>query len=68
MLLFKTAIDKRDNPVYYKGMRQDRIEQIKRKYGANAFRVWGREGGNPLLLAQGQGAKITIHKRSRKKG
>jgi hypothetical protein len=45
----------------------ERVTRIKRKYGADAFRKWGREGGNPVLIAQGQGAKITIHKRRRSK-
>jgi hypothetical protein len=40
-------------------------EKIKRKYGADAFRRWGKLGGNELLIAQGQGAKITVHKRRR---
>jgi len=27
-----------------------RTRKIKRKYGANAFKKWGKLGGNPLLL------------------
>ncbi len=28
-----------------------RIVKIKRKYGVNAFRVWGKRGGSPILKA-----------------
>jgi hypothetical protein len=45
---------------------QKRVEKIKRKYGANAFKIWGEEGGNPVLIAQGRGDKISIHKKKSK--
>ena len=38
------------------------VEKIRQKFGKNAFREWGKEGGNELLIAQGRGAKITIHR------
>jgi hypothetical protein len=42
---------------------QQRINKIKKKYGANIFKTWGEEGGNPVLIAQGKGYKISIHKK-----
>lgn len=27
------------------------VAAIKKKYGANAFRTWGRKGGSPILLS-----------------
>ena len=27
-----------------------RTRRLKRKYGANIFRKWGKKGGNPVLL------------------
>ena len=45
-------------------MKADRVNKIKRKYGVNAFRKWGREGGNPVLIAQGKGEQIIIRKKS----
>ena len=27
-----------------------RTRRVKRKYGANAYRRWGKKGGNPALL------------------
>ncbi len=39
-----------------------RTRKIRQKYGVNAFRTWGKRGGNKLLIAQGKGYKITIHK------
>ena len=43
-------------------MRQkDRVSHIKQKFGKNAFRVWGRKGGSPVLLAYAKG-KIQIVK------
>lgn len=27
-----------------------RTKRVKRKYGANAYRKWGKLGGNPILL------------------
>jgi len=38
----------------------DRVEKIKKKYGKDVFRRWGKTGGNELLIAQGQGKKIII--------
>ena len=39
--------------------RKQRVNTIRNKYGADAFRKWGkgtpsRPGGNPVLLAQGR--------------
>ncbi len=39
---------------------KNRIEKIKRKYGSRCFKSWGASGGNPVLIAQGQGRKIII--------
>jgi hypothetical protein len=41
------------------------VQAIKRKYGANAFRTWGKRGGNPVLIAQGRGDKIIIRRRKK---
>lgn len=30
-------------------------QAIKRKFGANAFRKWGKSGGSPILKAWKQG-------------
>ena len=38
------------------------VEAIKRKYGKNAFKTWGKEGGNPLLKAWKEG-RVTIHRK-----
>jgi hypothetical protein len=27
-----------------------RTKRVKRKYGANAYKKWGKLGGNPILL------------------
>lgn len=27
-----------------------RTQKVKRKYGADAFKKWGKKGGNPILL------------------
>jgi hypothetical protein len=27
------------------------VEKIRKKYGSNAFRTWGKRGGSPILLA-----------------
>ncbi len=42
---------------------RDRVQKIKRKYGTTAFVRWGKKGGNPVLIAQGQGKKIIIRDR-----
>jgi putative component of toxin-antitoxin plasmid stabilization module len=42
-----------------------RINKIKRKYGADAFKRFGKKGGNELLIAQGEGYRITIDKSHR---
>jgi len=44
-------------------MATKRIKKIREKYGADAFRKWGSAGGNPVLLAQKKGYKITIRKK-----
>ena len=35
----------RDPSVY-----KSRTRQVKHKYGADAFKKWGKKGGNPILL------------------
>lgn len=42
-----------------------RTQRIRRKYGEDAFREWGALGGNPVLVAQGEG-RVTIHKKKPK--
>lgn len=44
----------------------ERVAKIKRKYGEPIFKKWGREGGNPVLIAQGRGDKIIIKHRPHK--
>ena len=39
---------------------KNRVIKIKQKYGKKAFVTWGRKGGNPVCIAQGQGKKIII--------
>ena len=35
-----------------------RTKRVKRKYGADAYRKWGKKGGNPVLLRlRGEKAK-----------
>jgi len=29
---------------------KERTRQVKRKYGKDAFKTWGKKGGNPVLL------------------
>ena len=31
-----------------------RTKRVKRKYGADAYRKWGKLGGNPILLKSKQ--------------
>lgn len=40
-------------------------EKIKKRYGARCFRVWGAEGGNPVLIAQREG-RVTIRRKAKK--
>ncbi len=47
-------------------VKSDRVERLKRKYGANIFVKWGREGGSPLLKAWEEG-RVTIHKARKRK-
>ena len=37
-------------------------DKIKQKFGKDAFRTWGSEGGNPILVAISKGARVTIHR------
>jgi len=39
-----------------------RTERIKRKFGADAFKKWGKKGGSPILIAQREG-RVTVHKK-----
>jgi len=38
----------------------------KKKYGVNAFKKWGNEGGSPILKAAAED-RITIHEKPVKK-
>jgi hypothetical protein len=40
---------------------QARARRIKDKKGEDFFRRAGKKGGNPILLAEGRGERITIH-------
>ena len=40
----------------------NRIEKIKKKFGANAFKRWGASGGNPILNAIHKGYKVKVVK------
>ena len=31
-----------------------RAKSVKRKYGKDCFKNWGKKGGNPVLLKQGR--------------
>jgi len=48
---------------YHIDMATKRVKKIKEKYGEDAFKIFGKKGGNPVLLAQRKGYKITIHKK-----
>jgi len=43
-----------------------RIRKIRNKYGADAFRKWGKSGGSPYLMALRRGDKLAIRKRKNK--
>lgn len=34
---------------------EERVRQLKEKYGDNIFKEWGKKGGNPILLRGGKG-------------
>jgi hypothetical protein len=34
------------------------VEKKRQKYGKNIFHTWGKRGGNPVLIAQGEGRVI----------
>lgn len=34
------------------------VSAIKRKYGANAFKRWGRKGGSPILAAWAENHQV----------
>jgi hypothetical protein len=39
------------------------VEKIKKKFGTNAFRTWGKRGGSKYLLALKRGDKLVIVKK-----
>jgi len=39
------------------------VEKKKRKYGVSCFHRWGKEGGNPVLIAQGEHRVVILKKR-----
>lgn len=43
------------------------VQAIRRKYGVNCYKRWGKMGGNEILNAIGQGYKVSIHKTSKHK-
>jgi len=36
---------------------RNRVKNIRKKYGKDAFRDWGKKGGNPVLLSMREAKK-----------
>lgn len=41
------------------------VQKIRKKYGANAFRTWGKKGGSPILKAAVTGKPVKGYKVTR---